>query len=85
MINTKNLGIDLDDFDEEKQERVADEMLVRDTTVALAVDSKFLESFYLVKITEKEKEDVEDRFSHVIKKGMTHLQGVFSERKFDSD
>ena len=40
MISTKNLGIDFDVIDEEKQE------------------------------------DVEDGFSHVIKKGMAHLQGV---------
>ena len=78
MISTKNLGIGFDVIDEEKQEDVADEMLVRDAVVALEVDPKFLETFYLIKITEEKekKEDVEDGFSHVIKKGMAHLQGV---------
>ena len=38
MIDTENLEIDYDDIDEEKQEEVAAEMLVRDTVAALAVD-----------------------------------------------
>ena len=28
---------------------------------------------------------MEDGFAHVMKKGMEHLEGVFLERKFDSD
>ena len=88
MIGTENLRIDSDDIDEEKQEEVAAEMLVHDTVVAIAIDPKFCESFYLVKITEEEKEnmeDVEDGFGYVIKKQMKHLEGVFLQRKFDSD
>ena len=75
MIGTKNLGIDFDDIDEEKQEEIAAEMLVCDTVVALVVDPIFCES-YIIKITEgkkEKKEDVEDSFGHVIKKGMEHL------------
>ena len=35
---------------------------------------------------EKEKtEDKEDGFGHIIKQGMKHLEGMFLERKFDSD
>ena len=59
-----------------------------DTVVALAVDPKSPESFYLIKITEEEKkkteDDVENCFCHVIKKGMKHCDEVFLERKFDS-
>ena len=33
----------------------------------------------------EKREDVEDGFSHVIKKGMKHLERVFLERKLDSD
>ena len=79
---------DFDDIDEEKLEKIAAEMLVRDTVVALAADPKSCESFYLIKITEEEKEKmeaVEDGFGHIIKKAMKHLEGVFLERKYDSD
>ena len=88
MIGTENLGIDFDDIDEEKQEEVAVEMFVRDTVVALATNPKSRESFCLIKITEEEKEKTEDAgdgFSHAIKKGMKNPEGVFLERKFDSD
>ena len=71
---------DFDDIDEEKQEKITAKMLARDAVVALAADPKSCESFYLIKITEVEKEkteDVEDGFGHVIKKGMKHLEGVF--------
>ena len=82
----KNLGIDFDDIDEEKQEEVEAEMLVcGDTVVALGADPKSGET-YLIKITKEEKEktkDVEDGFGHFIKKGMKHLEGMFLERKFD--
>ena len=47
--------IDFDDIDEEKQEKVAVEIVVRDTTVAFTADPKSHESFYLMKITEEEK------------------------------
>ena len=88
MIGTENLGIDFYDLDEKKQEEVAAEMLARGSLVALAVDPKSCESFYLVNITEEKKEKteyVEDGFSQVIKKWMKHLEWVFLERKFDSD
>ena len=87
MIGTENYGIDVDEIDEGRQDEVAAEMLARDTVVALAADLKSCESFYLIKITEEERaqtEDVEDSFGQVIKKGMKHLEGVFLERKFDS-
>ena len=87
MIGTENYGTDVDEIDEGRQEEVAAEMLARDTVVALAADPKSCESFYLIKITEEERaqtEDVEDSFGQVIKKGMKHLEGVFLERKFDS-
>ena len=82
----KSTKIDFDDIDEEKQEKIAAKMLVHNKVVALAVDPKSCESFYLINITEEEKEkteDVEDGFSHIIKKGMKHLEGVFLEREFD--
>ena len=88
MIVKENLGTDFDDIDEEKQKEVAAEMLLRDTVVATVVDPKFPESFYLIMITGEEKEtteDVEDGFRHVIKKEMKDLEGVFLERRFDSD
>ena len=47
--------VDFDDIDEEKQEKVAVEMLVCDTTVAFAAEPKYHKSFYLMKITEEEK------------------------------
>ena len=87
IIGTKNLGIDFDDINKEKEKKVAADMPVRDTVTAIAVDSKSRESFYLKKITEEEKEmteDVEDDFSQVMKKGMKNLEEVFLERKFDS-
>ena len=46
------------------------------------------ESFYLIKLTEEEKEkteDVEDGFGHLIKKQMKHLEELFLKRKFDPD
>ena len=88
MIGTENLGIDFDDIDEEKQEEVAAEMLVHDTVIALVADPKACKSFCLIKITEEEKEKteyVQDVFGHAIKKRMKHLEGVFLERKFNSD
>ena len=88
MTVKENLGIDFDDTDEGKQKEVAAEMLVRDTVLALAVNPKSRESFNLIKITGEEKEtteDVEDGFGHVIKKEVKRLEGVFLERKFDSD
>ena len=63
-------------------------MLVHETVAVLATDPKSYEFFYLIKITEEEKEkteDVEDGLGHLIKKGLKHLEGVFLERKFDSD
>ena len=53
-----------------------------------AFDPKSHESFYLIKLTEEEKEkteDVEDGFGHLIKKEMKHLEGLFLKRKFDPD
>ena len=53
-----------------------------------AFDPKSHESFYLIKLTEEEKEkteDVEDGFDHLIKKEMKHLEGLFLKRKFDPD
>ena len=87
MIVTKNLRIDFDDNDKEKQEEVAADMPVSDTVVAIEADPKSCESFYLKKISEEEKqktEDVENDFSQVIKKGMKHLEKMFLERNFDS-
>ena len=55
MIGTKNLGIDFGDIDEEKQERFAAELPIRDTVVTIEIDPKSRESFY-IKITEKLKE-----------------------------
>ena len=43
--------IDFDDIDEEKQEEVAAEMLVRDTVVALAADPKSCEPLVLVTLS----------------------------------
>ena len=80
MIVKENLGIDFHDIDEEKQKEVVAEMLVRDTVVALAVNPKSRESFYLITITGEEKEtteDVEDGFGHGMKKEMKHLKGCF--------
>ena len=80
IIGTKNLGIDFDDINKEKEKKVAGDMPVRDTVTAIAVDSKSRESFYFKKITEEEKEmteDVEDDFSLVIKKGIKNLEEVF--------
>ena len=80
--------MDFDDIDEEKQKEVAAEMPVRNAVVAIVANPKSCEGFYLIKIIEEEKEkmeDVEDDFGQVIKKGMKHLEEVFSERKFDSD
>ena len=88
MIVKENLGTEFDDIDEEKQKEVAAKMLVRDTVVAIAVDPKSPESFYLIMITGEAKEtteDVEDGFRHVIKKEMKDLEGELLERKFDSD
>ena len=47
--------VDFDDIDQEKQEKVAVEMLVYDATVAFTADPKYHESFYLMKITDEEK------------------------------
>ena len=80
--------IDFDDIDEEKQEKVAVEIVVRDTTVAFTADPKSHESFYLMKITEEEKlkmEDVKDGFGYLMKKGMTPLDGIFLKRWFNPD
>ena len=55
MIDTKNLGIDFDDTDEEKQEKVAAEMPVHDAVVAIVANPKSCESFYLIKNTEEGK------------------------------
>ena len=88
MIGTENLGIEFDDIDEEKKKEVAAEKLIRDTVVALAANPKSLDYFYLIKITEEQKEkteDVEYGFGQVIKKGTKHFEGMFVERKFDSD
>ena len=71
---------DFDDIDEDKQEKTTAKIIVRDAVAAFADDSKSCESFYLIKITEEEKEkikDIKDGFGHVIKKGMMHLEGVF--------
>ena len=79
--------IDFDDIVEEKQGENAPEMLVRKAVIALAANLKSQESFYLIKITEEEKEkaeDVKDSFSYVTKKAMKHLEGVFLKRKFYS-
>ena len=62
-------------------------MLVRKAVIALVANPKSWESFYLIKITEEEKEkteDVKDSFSYVTKKAMKHLEGVFLKRKFYS-
>ena len=40
IIGTKNLGIDFDDINKEKEKKVAADMPVRDTVTAIAVDSK---------------------------------------------
>ena len=88
MIGTENFGIEFDDIDEEKQEEVAAEKFVRDTVVALAANPKSLDYFYLIKFTEEQKEKTEDvayGFGQVIKKRTKHFEGVFVERKFDSD
>ena len=64
------------------------ENVLCNTVVKLATDPKSGESFYLIKITEEEREkaeDVDNGFGHVIKKGMKGLERVFFERKFDSD
>ena len=47
-------------------------MFVRNAVVALSVDPKSCEPFYLIKIIEEENkksEDVEDGFGQAIKKG----------------
>ena len=59
MTGTENLGIDFDDIDEEKQEELAVKMLVCDTVVAFAADPKSFEP-YLIKITEENKDKMED-------------------------
>ena len=83
--------IDFDDINQGTQEKIAAEMLVHDTAVALAINPKSQETFYLIKITEEKKEKTEDvgnGFSHVIKKAsciVNDLEGVFLEMKFDPD
>ena len=59
MTGTENLGIDFDDIDEEKQEELAVKMLVYDTVVAFAAGPKSFEP-YLIKITEENKDKMED-------------------------
>ena len=77
--------INFDNIGEKKQEKIAVEMLVRNTIVALAADPKFHESFYLIKITEEKTEDMKNRIRHLIKNGMTPLDGVFLKRKSNPD
>ena len=77
--------INFDNIGEKKQEKIAVEMLVRNTIVALAADPKSHESFYLIKITEEKTEDMKNRIRHLIKNGMTPLDGVFLKRKFNPD
>ena len=55
MIDTKNLGIDFDDIDEEKQEEVAAEMPVHDAVVTIVANPKSCESFNLIKNIEEGK------------------------------
>ena len=88
MIGTKDLGVDFCDIDEGKLKEVAAETPVRDSSCCNCNQFQSCEFFYLIKITEEEKEkmeNVEDDFSQVIKKEMKHLQEVFLERKFFSD
>ena len=54
---TKN---DFDDIDEEKQEKIPAEMLLRDTVVVLAADPKSHESFYLIKMGRNRRGETED-------------------------
>ena len=77
MISTKNLGIDFDVIDEEKQEDVADEMLVRDAVVALAVDPKFLETSYLIKITEEKEKTWRMVSATLSRKGWPIFKGYY--------
>ena len=57
IIGTKNLGIDFDDINKEKEKKVAADMPVRDTVTAIAVDSKSRESFYHQKNYGRRKRD----------------------------
>ena len=88
MVGIENLGNEFDgDIDEVQQEQAASEVLVPDIVVALAADSTSRESFYLIKIIEEEQQKLEDDtddYGHV-KKGVKHFEGLFFERKFDSD
>ena len=89
MVGIENLGIEFDDdIDEVQKEQAASEVLVPDTVVALVADSKSHKSFYFIKTTEEEQqklEDATDGYGYVVKKGVKHFEGLFFERKFDSD
>ena len=63
-------------------------MLLPGTVVALAADLQAPVSFYVLKIRKKEEqkdEDIDDGFGHVKRKGVSHYEGVFFEKKFDSN
>ena len=64
--------------DDEAVDNETTEVLIKDSIVALAADTKACETFYLMKITEEEKEasiTETDTWGKKIKEGQLHLRG----------
>ena len=73
--------------DDEAIDNETTEVLIKDSIVALAADTKACETFYLMKITEEKEASITetDTQGKKIKEGQLHLRGQFFETDPCSD